>query len=130
MNVPGNRIYISRTDEGDGVFNARDHLGDKSFGDSKPLGIAKRLAAAAKIQMPKQKYAPEPARVSRPQKRLYRPVDEAGAVTRFAILDRTTGLVLARCYGSAFHVACEGVKLCKSQGVPDSEFRIEPVGEN
>ena len=123
-NVPGNRLYITRKDEGEGVLEARE-LGQEDFRDSGPTGIAKRLARAAKISP-----QPRPALVAQPRqqvqrqrpRRLYVPVDEYGAATRFEIIDRTTGLVMARCYGSAFHVAGEAVRLCKSQRVSDRDF--------
>ena len=127
MNVPGNRIYITRSLEGDGVMESRD-LSSETFRDRKGLAIAERLAKAAhfRLRMPEPKSPPPRQRQKRPR-RMYVPVNEDGATTQFEICDRTTAQALARCYGSPFYVAKEAILLCKSQGVSDKDFFLRPV---
>lgn len=120
--VPGSRIYVIRSDEGDGVWgHDRDMLTPHK--DRPSTFILERLRADFSIPEPR----PEPRlrpRKPRPR-RLYVPVDETGSTERWAIHDKTTDHVLARVWGSHFHAWKEAIAMAKSQGVTDRDVYVK-----
>ncbi|RUU78237.1 hypothetical protein [Mesorhizobium sp. M7A.F.Ca.MR.362.00.0.0] len=78
-----------------------------------------------RAQISRQHQAPIP----RNARRLYSPQDQRGVETRFVIMDRQEGQVLARVKGSALHCEKEAEKLARSQGCELADLKVIFEGE-
>lgn len=120
--VPASRIYVLRSDEGEGVWgHDRDMLSPHK--DRPSTFILDQLRSDFNIPKPEPVRPPKVRRV-RPR-RLYVPVDEYGSAERWAIHDKTTGHILARVWGSHFHAWKEAIAMAKSQGATDRDVYVK-----